>query len=413
MDNSITKQNYWLLSTCLFSFFLTWSFAFSLFPIWLKQAIGLTGEQTGLIFSINAISALFVGPVYGYLQDKFGIKKHLLFLVAFLLICTGPFMIYVYGPLLQSNFILGALLGGIFSAVTFGCAIGLLESYIERIGRLSGFEFGKVRMWGSIGWAVATFFAGKVFNSNPDLNFILASLTACIFIVSLIFVKTEVLQSMHDDEKSKSESVTIYDALNLLKLPDFWGLAVFVIGVTCVYAVYDQQFPIYFSSLFSTLERGNEMFGYLNAFQVFLEAGGMFLAPFLVNRIGAKNGLIISGIIMAVRVLGSGFAADPISISLLKLLHAVELPIMLVSIFKYIAFTFDKRLSATIYLVGFQFTTQVAASGLSILAGVMYDNLGFPTSYKIMGAVVTLFVILSWIVLKPTPIEKLSKEEVG
>ena len=31
------------------------------------------------------------------------------------------------------------------------------------------------------------------------------------------------------------------------------------------------------------------MYGFLNSLQVFLEAGGMFLAPLLVNRIGAKQ----------------------------------------------------------------------------------------------------------------------------
>lgn len=404
-----TKRNYWLLSTCLFSFFLTWSFAFSLFPIWLNQSIGLTGEQTGLIFSINAIAALFVGPVYGYLQDSFGIKKRLLYLVALLLISSGPFMIFIYGPLLQTNFLIGALLGGLFAAITFGSAIGLLESYIERVGRLSGFEFGKARMWGSLGWALATFFAGKLFNIDPDLNFIFASGCALIFLFSLSLVQVSALQDQHEQNVSSEEPLSLALAFNLFKLREFWVLASYVVGVTCIYAVYDQQFPIYFSSLFPTLAEGNEMFGYLNSFQVFLEAGGMFLAPFLVNRIGAKNGLVVAGIVMGLRVLGSGFAMDPISISLLKLLHAVELPIMLVSIFKYIANTFDNRLTSTIYLVGFQFTTQIAAAGLSIVAGMMYDQLGFPDSYKIMGVIVFIFVVISHFTLRPDPKNKASE----
>lgn len=54
---------------------------------------------------------------------------------------------------------------------------------------------------------------------------------------------------------------------------------VYVIGVTCIYGVYDQQFPIYYSSLFPNEAMGNQVFGYLNSFQVFLEAGMMFVAP--------------------------------------------------------------------------------------------------------------------------------------
>ncbi|MEZ2695898.1 DUF933 domain-containing protein, partial [Hafnia alvei] len=54
----------------------------------------------------------------------------------------------------------------------------------------------------------------------------------------------------------------------------FWALVFFVVG-TCIYSVYDQQFPVYFASQFATLREGNAMFGYLNSFQVFLEAGKM------------------------------------------------------------------------------------------------------------------------------------------
>ncbi len=46
--------------------------------------------------------------------------------------------------------------------------IGVLESYTERVSRLRNFEYGKARMWGSLGWATATFFAGRNINVNPD-----------------------------------------------------------------------------------------------------------------------------------------------------------------------------------------------------------------------------------------------------
>ena len=43
----------------------------------------------------------------------------------------------------------------------------------------------------------------------------------------------------------------------------------YIIGVTCIYGVYDQQFPIYYASLFPSVSMGNQVFGYLNSFQVF------------------------------------------------------------------------------------------------------------------------------------------------
>lgn len=339
-------------------------------------------------------------PCYGYLQDKLGLRKHLLIFIAVLLLTVGPFFIFVYSSLLLSHFYFAALLGGVFFALTFGAAIGVLESYIERVARATDFEFGRARMWGSLGWAIATFCAGYLFNKGPDINFWLASLSACVFIV-LIF-SFELGQANQIVEKTNDKHQEKFDlklVSGLLFMREFWAFVIFVMGVTCVYSVYDQQFPVYFASMFENKQDGNAMYGYLNSFQVFLEAGGMFLAPFLVIKIGAKNSLIVSGVIMAIRIIGSGLADDTITISLMKLLHAVELPIMLVAIFKYITETFDARMSATLYIVGFQFSTQIMASGLSIFAGMMYDNLGFPLSYKILGAVVLFFTIVSYFLL--------------
>ncbi|GAM71475.1 sucrose permease [Vibrio sp. JCM 19236] len=69
------NRNYILLSATLFFFFVTWSFWFSLFPIWLSQHLGLDGANTGIIYSLNAIGALCLQPLYGYLQDRLGLKN--------------------------------------------------------------------------------------------------------------------------------------------------------------------------------------------------------------------------------------------------------------------------------------------------------------------------------------------------
>ncbi len=70
----------------------------------------------------------------------------------------------------------------------------------------------------------------------------------------------------------------------------------------------------------------------------------MFCASWLVNRIGAQKGLITAGIVMALRMIVSEIVEGPLLILITKLLHAVELPILLVSLFKDNSLNFDKRL---------------------------------------------------------------------
>ncbi|WP_215189524.1 MFS transporter [Exiguobacterium sp. s6] len=407
-----SKILYWKLSAYFFFFFFTWSSSYSLFSIWLGQEMQLTGAQTGLVFSVNAIFALLMQPLYGFISDKIGLKKNILFFISVLLVFVGPFYIYVYGPLLQYNVIIGAAIGGLYLGTAFLAGIGAIESYIEKVGRKYDFEYGKTRMWGSLGWAAATFFAGQLFNINPNINFWVASVSAIVLVAIILSIKIEVT----DVEMERAASVTLKDVGHLFTLKDFWYLMLYVIGVACVYGVYDQQFPVYYSSLFPTEAQGNQVFGYLNSLQVFLEAGMMFAAPFVVNKLGAKNSLILAGYLMAFRIVGSGLVEGPIGISSMKLIHALELPIMLVAIFKYLAANFDTRLSSVLYLVGFQFAKQVGESIMSPAAGYFYDSIGFRQTYLAMGAIVLAFTVISMFTLlneKKTDLQKPTSKDMG
>ena len=390
------SHSYPLLSALLFFFFVCWSSSGSLLSIWLHQEVGLKPGDTGIIYAVLSVSALFAQVCYGFIQDKLGLRKNLLWYITVLLILSGPAFL-LFGYLLKINVLLGSIFGGIYIGLTFN-GIGVLESYTERVARQSQFEFGKARMWGSLGWAVATFFAGLLFNINPKLNFAVASCSGLVFFILLARLRVfSASQAM--EEAVAGGKVTLEDALRLLTLPRFWALVFFVIG-TCIYGVYDQQFPVYFSSQFPTLQEGNAMYGYLNSFQVFLEAAGMFCAPWLVNRIGAKNGLIFAGMVMASRMVASGLVEGPLLISITKLLHALELPVLLVAIFKYNSLNFDKRLSSTLYLVGFACTSSVIATVLSPLAGYSYEKYGFAQSYLIMGLLVFSTTFISIFLLR-------------
>lgn len=386
-----SKSLYWKLSAYLFFFFFTWSSSYSLFAIWLGQEVKLNGSATGIIFSVNAIFTLCMQPLYGFISDKLALKKNILFMISVLIVFTGPFYIFIYGPLLQYNVFLGAIVGGIYLGTAFLAGVGAIETYIEKVSRKYQFEYGKTRMWGSLGWAAATFFAGQLFNINPNINFWIASLSAVILVAIIMSIKIE----MTDYDKERADSIRLKDVGGLFLLKDFWFLMLYVIGVTCVYGVYDQQFPIYYASLFPTSAMGNQIFGYLNSFQVFLEAGMLFLAPFIVNRLGPKKSLILAGLLMSFRIIGSGIVIGPFGISSMKLIHALELPIMLIAIFKYLAANFDTRLSSVLYLVGFQFASQVGTSIFSPIAGGLYDSIGFRQTYLFMGALALCFTIIS------------------
>jgi OHS family lactose permease-like MFS transporter len=397
------KQNHFrFLCSFVFIYFFAQAMSVSLLTLWLRNTLQLSGAEAGVVFSANFIAAMCSQPVYGFISDKVGMRKHILWAVGALCSLCGLFFVYVYAPLLKANLLLGAAVGGVYLGVTFIAGSYAIESYVDRIGRRHGFEYSRVRLCGSLGFASAAMLTGRLYNINPGINFFIASGAGLVLIAMLALWRTG---SGANDEATSAGKVKLADALALLRDPKFWRFMVFILGVTNLYLVFDQQFPSYFASLFPTPQQGAAMFGYLNSAQIFIEAGGLFLSPLLVRRIGAKRGLMLAGVIMMLRIGGSSFAVGPVSISVLKMLHSLELPILVVSVFRYIAHHFDNRLASTIYMVGVSFGHSLGLAILSPLAGKSYDLLGFPATYLVLAGLGAVFLALSAWALEATPPE--------
>ena len=391
MKNSV----YLRLSSFLFTFFFCWLVFLAFMPIWFKQVLHLSGAQIGTIYAANAIAAMSFQPIYGYISDRIGLRKHLLGFINFCVAMTAPFFLLVYQPLLESFFFAGVVAGALFMAIAYNAGVAAIESFVEKAGRSNNFEFGRARCWGSLGAAVGIFAAGLVFNLNPSYIFILASIMSLPLAAILYTTKLKA----SDLEIAEKNNVSLADVRELFKIKNVWLFMIFILGSACVYGVFDQQFAIYYASLFPTEAEGNEAFGFLNSFQVFLEAAAMFVAPYFVNKLGAKRSLILAGTIMTCRMVGSGVVVNTIGISAIKLLHAVELSLLLVAVFKYIAKNFDNRLASVMYLVGYQLSNQLGAAILSPIVGSLYDSIGFPSTYLFLGAVVGSFTLFGAFVL--------------
>ncbi|MDQ0494505.1 OHS family lactose permease-like MFS transporter [Paenibacillus brasilensis] len=325
---SLAKRNYWSLSIFNFAYLFTWSAAMSFFVIWLGQSLGISETYTGFLYAANSIVALVMQPLFGYLSDKLGLRKHLLYMLFTILLLVGPFFIYVYGPLLQTQFVIGAIVGALFIGLVFNAGNGVVDSYMDKVSRKYGFEYGRVRMWGSLGWAAATFVAGRVININVNLTFWIASVSAVVAMICIFLTKVEI----SGQEQQKTESLKLIDVLHLVRTTKFWFLMLFMVGVTQIYEVYDQQFATYFVSQFSSKAEGNQFLGDLSAVQVFLEFVFLLVTPWFVNKTTAKWALIIAGAIMSLRIIGSSLPFGSIWVAGMKMIHSLEKPLILVAI---------------------------------------------------------------------------------
>ena len=403
----LKNPSYLQSSTTMLLFFASWGIWWSFFQLWLTSehnGLGLSGSAVGTIFSINSIASLVLMFLYGTIQDKLFIKRHLLIFNAILATLTAPFFIFVYSPLLQSYFIVGAWVGAIFLSAAYLSAVGVLEATTERFSRVFGFAYGQARAWGSFGYAISALLAGFLFVKDPRLNFIGGSLIGICLLLDLLFWRPKeeraALKAI-DELKSDDATPKLKDMVGLLKIKVLWQIIFFVMFSWTFYNVFDQQmFPEFYTSLFSSNAVCPHTYGTLNSIQVFVEALMLGLVPLLMKKIGVRKTLLLGTAIMCLRIGLCGFITDPIVISGVKMLHSLEVPLFVLSIFRYFTLHFDTKLSATLYMIGFQIAAQVGQVILSTPLGILRDNMGYSMTFKIIALIVLLTGIYGFFIIK-------------
>ena len=388
-------------------FFAGWGIWWSFFQIWLTTKQGFSGAQVGTIFSFGSAAALVLMFVYGSIQDKLGMKRNLLIALIACQVFLAPFFTWVYVPMLEANFYVGAVVGAIYLAVSYLAACPVFEAVTERMSRRFHFEFGQARAWGSFGYAISALAAGFLFTISPYLVFWTGSAVSAVLLALLLFMKPEKneenLTRYEDKEESLKDSKTpsMKDILGVFKIGDVWKIIGFVIMSWTFYTVFDQQmFPEFFTRFFDTPEQGQQAYGVLNSIEVFLEFLMMGLVPVFMRKIGVRKAILLSCAIMVVRIGGCGLASSPLGVGIIKLLHAPETALFILAIFRYFTLHFDTRISATLYMVGFQIAAQVGQIIFSTPLGALHDQIGYQQTFMVISGIVCAASLYAFFILR-------------
>lgn len=395
---SLKRGVFWNYGGLFFFYFAIWQLAFTFLPLWLARE-GMRPGAIGVVSTVSAITALVLQPIYGYLQDRLGFKKYLF---AFVVLCAafmGPFFVFVFQPLIGVNEYLAAVVGGLFLSLCLNSGVGVVEAFSERASRANGYEYGHARLFGSLAGGTAALVGGFIWAANPDSIWWAGSVSAIVlgtllFIARVPSTPVDATTSTDGAETSGGTRITKATILGLIKDRNFLGFVILMFGTAALYDVFDQQFPNYFATFVASGDP-EVLFSRVVAVQIFAEAAFMVAAPFIVNRIGARKGLMVFAAILLVRVLGSAFFTHEWLLIAWRLLAAIEMPFLLVSVMKYITRMFDVRISATAYMLGFNFAKQIGIAIFATVFGASYEAIGFAHSYLIMAGVILAVTLVA------------------
>lgn len=387
----------------IFLFFCSWGIWWSFFQRWLNS-MGLNGAEVGTIYSINSLATLVLMFCYGLIQDNLGLKRHLVLAISTIAALVGPFVQFIYAPLMRTNMMAAAMIGSIVLSAGFMAGCSLIEAVTERYSRKFNFEYGQSRAWGSFGYAIVALVAGIVFNINPMINFWLGSAFGVgMLIVYLTWYPADQRAALKEESAPDADPTnpSLKEMVKVLRMPALWVLIVFMLLTNTFYTVFDQQmFPTYYASLFPTEATGNTVYGILNSVQVFCESAMMGVVPIIMRKIGVRNALLLGGTVMFLRIGLCGIFHDPVMISIVKMFHAIEVPLFCLPAFRYFTLHFNPKLSATLYMVGFQIASQIGQVVFSTPLGMLHDRLGDRTTFLTISGIVLCAVVYGVFVIK-------------
>ena len=397
MSNMVKEsRHFWGFALSEFSYFFIWAITYGFLTLWLEKVANVTGAQAGIIFSLMAGMSLIFQPIFGVVSDKLVFRKNLLLTISIAAILTGPYFQWLFMPLFNISPILVSVITGVFLAFVLNGGVSVIEQYVERASIANKFEYGHARMGGSVAGVVAAIVAGRLILWEPNSIWWATSVAAVFLTLLLVFstkINFENAAAVMGD--NKDEKMTKKDIFSIFKLRNFWILALFYMGASALFDVFDQQFIVFFKTFFETDAQGTMVYSYMTSAQTALELALMIPMPYIINKIGARNGLIIYGFLTCLRIVGSALSPSWIWIIFFRLLAGLEMPLLLVSIMKYIAEAFDIRLYATIYALASNFAKQISVFIFSSAAGSMYDSIGYQHTYLILGGIVFVITLIA------------------
>ncbi|KGX89168.1 MFS transporter [Pontibacillus litoralis] len=170
MDMQVVKPQKTYRSFQLFYFLTFFGFG-SLFPllsVYLETEQGLTHTQIGLVVAMIPVTTIFIQPLWGMMSDYTRQPRRLLVIA-----CTlAGLMAYTYTWLEGFSLL---LIGVICIALFQSAIVPLSDSLSLHFVLTYKKEYGNIRLWGAIGFAVAVFIVGKVTDLTNDLTWIFYS----------------------------------------------------------------------------------------------------------------------------------------------------------------------------------------------------------------------------------------------
>lgn len=361
------------------------------------KAIHLSGTQIGLISAVAPVVSIVTQPMWGMICDRFQVRKAVLILTLIVSGLVG--LLFTVVSSFAFVLLLYILLSFFQSAV-----IPISDSLALGYAKKSHLQFGDIRMWGAVGFALAAFVTGLLVDQwGPSVLFYSYCLALLISILFLIRVPEEVAESSRF-------TVSMFKGMkDLLRIPRF---LLFLMASFCVFGTVNAN-NIWFSLYYQ--EIGGTVAGVGLAFLLFAgsEAPFMKLAGFFVRRYGLELTLLLAAVFSALRWFWYSSAPSTTAVLAIFFIQGISVGFYLATAAQFVRENTPASLQVTALAIFFSVGSGLGTMLCNLVAGWIKDSYSMLAIYLFFG-IMTAIGIIPLLVIRFGPWkQQVHQEEVS
>lgn len=176
-------------------YYLSWAVFSDLISVYLLGK-GFKASEVSLVVSTSFLTSMIFQPVIGMFSDRYDVKK--VNFVLFTLAGIGGLAFMFADSLIT---------------ITIGYSFVLTlingtNPVMEKIASSSPYQYGKIRIWGTIGYATGSWLAGMIYQLiSPSAIFICFIITMILCIIGLLGTQTPSELGQNNEEKTKTSTL--------------------------------------------------------------------------------------------------------------------------------------------------------------------------------------------------------------
>ena len=383
------------LRNSYFAYFLMYNFyflSFSLFSTLISvymMDLGFSAQEVSIVVSVSFLASMIVQPILGNLIDRLGVKP--VTLVSFVVVILGGIFF------MQAKNLWALTLG--YSLVIM--LINGVNPVMDMLAARSPFTYGKIRIWGTIGYAIGAQMAGIIYQHiAPSAIFMVFILTMLLSIGGVLVIDFPAGQTGQvTSEKSGSTSFAT-----------FWGNKTYLLYLFFMILVYGvvNTGHTYIPSMLEASGLSVNAASTIVSIAVICESPLIFFSYLFMDKFSSKQLMVVPLVIITLQYLVYSQDLGLMSKIVLTLIakHAASMILLMVNL-KVVASLIEERYMVTA-LALVQTGRNLGAILVQNLASGLIDNYGYATmNLFLTGIMLVSLVMFALLKLPKGPKENL------